>query len=76
MPGENYSFMLAAGSAFAGSLTGVAWVGWWLAKQFNQIYRKMDEHEIKDVERFNALNLKIVETQIQAQTIEAIKHKI
>lgn len=71
---DNIGLILAAASAFVGALTGVAMIAWWLASKFNNVYRRMDEHELKDVERFNMLNLKIVENRIQVQTIESLKH--
>lgn len=70
---EKVSLILAGVSAFVGSLAGIATLAWWLASKFNNVYRRMDEHELKDVERFNTLNLKIIENRIQAQTIEAVK---
>lgn len=70
---EGIGLALAAVSAFIGALSGVAMLAWWLASKFNNVYRRMDEHELKDVERFNALNLKIVENRIQVQTLETIK---
>lgn len=69
----NIGLLLAGAAAFCGSLSGIATLAWWLASKFNNVYSRMDAHELKDVERFNALNLKIVENRIQAQTIEAIK---
>lgn len=73
---DNYGLILGALSAFIGALSGVACVSFWLATRFNKIYTKMAEHELEDVNRFNALNMKIVEAKIQVQTIEAIKPPI
>lgn len=70
---EGLGLILGAASAFVGAVSGVAMLAWWLASKFNNVYRRMEEHESKDVERFNSLNLKIIENRIQAQTIETIR---
>lgn len=70
---EYLSLILAALSAFVGALTGIAILGWWLRGQFNNVYRKIAEHETKDVERFHELKMQLLENKIQMQTIEAVK---
>lgn len=75
MADGNLGLALAAGSAFVGAVSGCVGVGWWLKGEFGKVYRKMDKHEIDDVQRFADLKLMIVENRIQVQTIETIRAK-
>src|SRR5882762_8363259 len=67
---------IAGVGAFAGALVGVGTVSAiitrWLHSRFGNIYKAMHEHEIKDMERFEALRIQIRDAIIQAQaaTIE------
>lgn len=72
----DYNLFLTIVSAFVGALTGVSCVVWWLAKQFANVDAKIDGHETKNVERYNDLKMKILEIQMQTQTLEALKHKL
>lgn len=71
---EAINHIISAVSAFMGAASVMAYCGWWLRSQFGKIYDKMDEHEIQDVKRFHALEMKILENKIQAQTLESVKH--
>lgn len=68
--------------AFAGALVGVggtmAWLAYWLATRFNNIYRhidkvekvmteKIDAHERLDVERFGKQDLSIMRLELALQ---------
>lgn len=61
--------------SFLGALPWVAGAGFWLASKFNNIYKKMAEHELADEKRFNLLKAEIVGVMTQAQAIETFRVK-
>lgn len=70
MAGDNISLALAMGSAFVGAMTGCCCAGFWLASKFNNVYRRLDEHEKTDIQRFADLKALIGDRMMQAQITE------
>ena len=79
MTSELFTAIVTAASAFFGAMASVAFLGFWLATRFNNVYTKIHDsaniviekigaHEKLDDERFNRVDLAIMRIELALQT--------